>query len=110
MTEGNGIFVIVRISKGKFALERADEIEQLLIQAEATLREPLQKMRGLVHYYVGIDREFGSVTNVSVWETIEDAREMYSLQPMLDLRPSFEAAGAVFETITNHEALWTITP
>ena len=102
--------MIVRISKGTFHLENTKEIERLLEQAENTLREPLQQMHGLVHYYVGIDREHGSVTNVSVWETIEDARAMYSLQPMLDLRPSFEEAGAVFETITNHETLWTITP
>jgi hypothetical protein len=29
---------------------------------------------------------------------------------MLAQRPILEGAGVSFETITNHEALWTITP
>jgi hypothetical protein len=101
---------VVRISKGRFGVEKLAEIEQLLAAAEAALREPLQELKGLVHYYVGIDRELGYLTNVSVWETLEDAHQMDSLQPMLALRPSFEENGASFETITNHETLWTITP
>jgi hypothetical protein len=35
---------------------------------------------------------------------------MDSLQPMLAQRPVLEAAGVTFETITNHETLWTIAP
>jgi hypothetical protein len=101
---------VVRISKGKFALEGVAEAERLLREAEASLRGPLQALRGLLHYYVGIDRELGYLTNVSVWETLEDAHQMDSLQPMLALRPAFEEAGMSFETITNHETLWTITP
>lgn len=101
---------VVRISKGKVAVDSVAEFERLLVQAEASLREPLQKLNGLLHYYVGIDHELGYITNVSVWETLEDAHQMDSLQPMLALRPIFEAAGASFETITNHETLWTITP
>ena len=101
---------VVRISKGMFGLEKVAEAERLLREAEASLRDPLQALHGLLHYYVGIDRELGYLTNVSVWETLEDAHQMDSLQPMLALRPSFEATGASFETITNHETLWTITP
>ena len=101
---------VVRISKGRFPLEALAELERLLEQSETQLRDPLQELKGLVHYYVGIDREHGYMTNVSVWESLEDARQMDSLQPMLALRPSFEGAGASFETITNHETLWTITP
>lgn len=101
---------VVRISKAHFPLEKLTEVERLLEDSEMTLREPLQELKGLVHYYVGIDREHGYMTNVSVWESLDDARQMDSLQPMLALRPSFESAGASFETITNHETLWTITP
>ena len=101
---------VVRISKGDFPVGQASKIESMLRDAERDLREPLQGLRGLVHYYSAIDRDLGYMTNVSVWETLEDARQMETLQPMLALRPSFEAAGARFETITNHETLWTITP
>jgi len=101
---------VVRISKSKFPDDKEADFERMLREAEATLREPLEALHGLVHYYVGLDRELGYITNVSVWETLEDAHQMDSLQPMLALRPSFESAGATFEPITNHETVWTITP
>ena len=101
---------VVRISKGRFDLSRLAEAERLLAQSETALREPLQGLAGLLHYYVGLDRELGYLTNVSVWDTNADAHEMDTLQPMLAQRPILEAAGISFETITNHETIWTITP
>jgi hypothetical protein len=99
---------VVRISKGRFDLARLAEAERLLAQSEAALREPLQALPGLLHYYVGIDREQGYLTNVSVWETLEDAHQMDTLQAMLAQRPILEAAGVEFEPITNHETLWEL--
>jgi len=101
---------VVRISKGKLSRENLAEAERLLAASQATLREPLKQLNGLIHYYVGIDREQGYLTNVSVWESLEDAHQMDSLQPMLAQRPILETAGVSFEVITNHETLWTITP
>ena len=101
---------VVRISKGRFDTANAGEAERLLAQSEAALRDPLQQLKGLVHYYVGVDRELAYLTNVSVWETLEDAHQMDSLQPMLAQRPILEAAGVSFEQISNHETLGTITP
>ena len=101
---------VVRISKGKFAPDKLGEAERLLGEGEAALRGPIEGLNGLLHYYVGIDRELGYLTNVSVWETLEDAHQMDSLEPMLAQRPILEAAGVEFEPITNHETLWTITP
>ena len=47
--------------------------------------------------------------NVSVWETLADAKQLDTLQAMLDLAPPFVAAGARFERpITNHETLWAL--
>src|SRR5919204_7052002 len=98
---------VVRISKGKVDAANLDEAERLLAESQAALRQPLQQLNGLVHYYVGIDRELGYLTNVSVWETLEDAHQMDSLQPMLAQRPILEAAGVSFEQISNHQAIWT---
>ena len=84
--------------------------ERLLLESEKALREPLSRLRGLVHYYVGIDRATGYLTNVSVWESLEAAHQMDTLQAMLAQRPVLEAAGVTFEVITNHETLWMITP
>jgi hypothetical protein len=102
--------VVVRISKGSFPIDRLEEAEAALATSEVALRVALEAMPGLVHYYVGIDRATGQLTNVSVWETMEHARAMYELPEMLAQRPVLEAAGVTFETITNHEVLWTITP
>jgi hypothetical protein len=101
---------VVRISKGKFDLSRLAEAEQLLAESERALRESLQRLPGLIHYYVGIDRERGYLTNVSVWDSLASAQQMDTLPAMLAQRPILEAAGVAFEMITNHNTLWTITP
>ena len=49
------------------------------------------------------------MTNVSVWDTLEDAQQMASLHAMLDLARTFMDAGVRFERpITNHETLWAL--
>jgi hypothetical protein len=99
---------VVRISKGRFDLANLAEVERLFVESEGHLREPLEALDGLLDYYVAIDRELGYLTNVSVWETLADAHQMDTLQPMLAQRPVMEAAGVEFEKITNHETLWEI--
>ena len=101
---------VVRISKGRVDPAKLVEAERLLVESELALREALQALPGLQHYYVAIDRAHAQLTNVSVWDTLEHAQQMDTLQPMLAQRPILEAAGVTFETITNHETLWTITP
>jgi hypothetical protein len=99
---------VIRISKGKFDPKHAAEAEQRLRESERALRQTLSQLAGLLHYYVGIDRERGFLTNVSVWDSLEHAQQMDTLQAMLAQRPILEAAGVEFEVITNHETLWTI--
>jgi hypothetical protein len=45
-----------------------------------------------------------------VWDTIEHARVMSELRPMLGQRPILEGAGVLFEQVTNHEVLWSLDP
>jgi hypothetical protein len=99
---------VVRISKGRFDLTNLDQAERLLAASEQALRAPLRQLTGLLHYYVGIDREQGYLTNVSVWETLEDAHQMDALTAMLAQRPILEQAGVSFEPITNNETIWAI--
>jgi hypothetical protein len=101
--------MVVRISKGSFAHDRLADVEAALAHSEGALRAVLELMPGLVHYYVAIDRDEGQVTNVSVWDAVEHAHAMNELPEMLAQRPVLEGAGVTFETITNHETLWTIT-
>ena len=102
--------VIVRISKGSFPPERRHDAERALAASEDALRDAIERMPGLVHYYVAIDRHVGQLTNVSVWDSLEHATAMSTLAEMLAQRPVMEAAGVTFEPITNHETLWTIAP
>jgi hypothetical protein len=102
--------MIVRISKGTFDGARLADADAALAASEAALRTALERMPGLLHYYVGIDREAMQLTNVSVWDTLDNAQAMSSLQEMLAQRPVLEAAGVTFEVITNHEVLWSVTP
>jgi len=101
---------VVRVSKGRFDSNNLAEARRVLTDSEGALRQPLEALNGLRHYYVGIDEERGYVTNVSVWDSLADAHQMDTLQPMLAQRPLLEAAGVTFEPITNHETLWAITP
>ena len=102
--------MVIRISKGHVEPAQLADAERLLAESERVLRGPLEVLPGLIHYYVAIDRDKGQLTNVSVWETLEHAHQMDTLQPMLAQRPILEGAGVTFEVITNHETLWTMTP
>ena len=75
-----------------------------------SLKQHWDSLDGLVHYYVGIDRVRGALTNVSVWDSLDHAHQMDTLPAMLAQRPILEAAGVSFQPITNHETLWVITP
>ena len=83
--------MIVRISKGRFG--PTGSVERLLAASEDALRDALHELPGLVRYYVGIDRDPGTITNTSLWDTMEHARAMNELQPMLAQRPIMEGAG-----------------
>jgi hypothetical protein len=102
--------MIVRISKGSFPPDRLADAEAALAASEAVLRPAIERMAGLLHYYVAIDRDTGQLTNTSVWDTLEHATAMSSLAEMQAQRPVLEAAGVTFEPITNHDTLWVITP
>jgi len=108
--ESSLTFMIVRISKGTFPLDRLIDAETALAASEADLRQALERLDGLIHYYVAIDRSAGQLTNVSVWDSFEHAIVMSQLAEMLAQRPVLEAAGVTFEQITNHDTLWSITP
>lgn len=79
----------------------------MMSDAEPVLRPGISAMPGLIEYYAGADEATSSLTNVSIWETLEHAKQMDSFQPMLDLGKAFAAKGAVFERpIMNYATLW----
>lgn len=99
---------IVRISRGRFAPERYEQIKKLIEESAAPLVPVLRKLHGLVYYHAAVDRETSTVLNVSIWEDLAAAKQMDTLQEMLAQRPILEGAGVTFDRIANYEPLWEI--
>lgn len=62
----------------------------------------IEELKGYLGYFVGIDKEKHTMTNVGFWATIESAKQMSTLKEMLAMRTTFEALGLKFIDITNH--------
>ncbi len=101
---------IVRISKGRFAAENYRRVKNLIEQSAAPLVPALKALSGLRYYHAAVDPETSAVVNVSIWDSMEAAKQMDTLAPMLAQRPILEAAGVTFDKIANHEPLWKIEP
>ncbi|TAE33958.1 MAG: hypothetical protein EAZ91_01195 [Cytophagales bacterium] len=100
---------IIRISIGSFQPEHTKQVESMLQnEFRETLIPAIQQLQGNLGYYVGIDRQKHAMTNVSFWETNDDAMQMATLKEMLDMRTTFEALGLTFIEITNHDTLWKL--
>lgn len=102
--------MVVRLSRGTFAPERASAVRAKLDEGRAGLEPALRQLRGLVHYYVAVDEQGSTMVNVSVWTELAEARQMDTLAPMLAQRAVFEKLGVRFDPIRNYATLWTITP
>jgi len=72
----------------------ADEVERRLERSEHGLRPAIERLAGNRGYYVGVDRKSGTMTNTSLWESLEDAQAMATLPEMLALRGTFGELGA----------------
>lgn len=102
--------MVVRLSRGAFPPEKVAAVRAKLEESRATLEPALRQLRGLLHYYVGVDEQGGTMVNVSVWTGLAEARQMDTLAPMLAQRAVFEKLGVRFDPIRSYSTLWTITP
>lgn len=100
---------VVRVSILRCPKERFAELQQMAMEADPILRPGIEAMPGLLAFYFGADEETSSLANVSLWTTLEAAKQLDTFQPMLDLGKPFAAKGAVFERpIMNHTTLWQL--
>jgi hypothetical protein len=107
--EGGMTLPVVRVSILRCEPEQFQSLRGKMVEAEEVLSPGIRAMTGLIAYFAGADEASCSLTNVSIWETETDARQMERFQPMLDLGKSFAEAGARFERpIMNYQRLWTI--
>jgi len=102
---------IVRVSVLRCNPQQFAELKKMMAESMAVLEPGLRQMRGLIHFYAGEDEAANSLVNVSVWRTLEDAKQLDTFQPMLDLGKGFVSKGATFERpIMNYASLWEIAP
>lgn len=100
---------VVRVSILRCAPEKFAELQQMMIDADAVLRPGIEAMPGLIAFYAGADEATSSLMNVSIWKTLDNARQLDTFQPMLDLGKVFVQSGATFERpIMNHLTLWQL--
>jgi hypothetical protein len=103
----SGTVTVVRVSILNIPADRLVELQSEMTAAEAAL-SGIKQLRGLKMYFVGVDADAGQFTNVSVWDTVDDAKQMSSFQPMLDLATRFAAVEGVsfVRPIANFSELW----
>lgn len=102
---------VVRLSRGSFPPEKYEAVRARLDAAKEQLIPAIRALRGCLHYWVAIDPVSNTMINVSLWETLDDAKQMDTLQPMQALAGEFIALGVTFERpITNSQMLWDLPP
>ena len=100
---------VVRVSILRCAPERFAEVRQMSVEADPILRPGIEAMPGLLAFYFGADEATSSLTNVSLWTSLEAAKQLDTFQPMKELGKSFIAKGVTFERpIMNYATLWQL--
>jgi hypothetical protein len=100
---------VVRVSILRCAPERFADLRQMMVDADAVLRPGVEAMAGLIAFYAGADEATSSLTNVSIWASLDAAKQLDRYQPMLDLGKAITASGATFERpVMNYATLWQL--
>jgi hypothetical protein len=102
---------VVRVSLAWVPPEKLDAVTQAMDYRGQPLEAAIQKLPGLISFYSGVDRERHALVNVSLWESVEAAEQMSTLQAMLDAGGVLVGLGAQFvRPIVNAETLWAFSP
>ncbi|RKT12093.1 hypothetical protein BX285_6059 [Streptomyces sp. 1114.5] len=108
MTEPLPTTAHVRLSRATFDPSRFEEVHAMNTRTSAYLIPAIQRLPGLIHFYAGVSPE-GSAVHVSVWDSVEHARQLDHLKEMVvDARGEAEAVGVTFTPIVNYPIDWTI--
>jgi hypothetical protein len=65
---------VVRLSRGSFDAANVIKVRRRLEEADLVLVPAIQRMRGCLHYWAGVDPISNTMINVSVWASLEDAK------------------------------------
>ena len=108
MTEPLPATAVVRVSRASFDPSRFAEVDAVDTKVSEYLVPAIQRLPGLIHYYVGVSPE-GSMVHISVWDSEEHAAQMSQLKEMsVDASGEMVAVGLTFVPIVNYPITWTI--
>ena len=98
---------VIRISIGHFDAAQARQVAAALVASKARLEPGVRALKGNLGFFAGIDHANNAMHNVSFWETVADAEQMSSFEPMRKLAAEFVDLGVRFERpILNFDTLW----
>lgn len=100
--------MILRINRGKFDPANRAQVTKLLAESEQILAPAIKQLKGFHSYQTGVDGEKGIIIAASLWESAEEGAKVGTLPEMVSQRQPMEAAGVVFEPVTNIEILWEV--
>jgi quinol monooxygenase YgiN len=100
--------MFVRLSRGRFAADKFQEMADRLQAAEEILSPAIRALPGLIEYYAGIDAESSTMIRVSVWDKAEHAEQISKLPEILRLRSEFEQAGVQWEPVNTYSVAWWV--
>ena len=84
---------VVRVSILRCPPERFVELRQMMVEDDSVLRPGIEAMAGLLAFYVGADEATSSLSNVSLWTSLEAAEQLDAFQPMLKTGKSIHCEG-----------------
>ena len=100
---------VIRISKGNFPQEKFKEIEARVNDSENILKPAIIHLDGFLNFYAGIDPATNSMINVSIWNSLSNAKQLDTFEPMLKLAAEFIESGVQFDRpVNNFLGLWEI--
>lgn len=100
----------------RVALVRCDPENFVLIsdkmqESEKELRPGIEAMPGLIAYYAGADAETLTLTNVSLWDSVEHANQINTFEPMSRLAQDLiDHGGRPERPVMNHVTQWSFGP
>ncbi|MBV9893953.1 MAG: hypothetical protein JO020_07285 [Chloroflexi bacterium] len=99
---------VVRLSRGTFDPARFAEIDETSRRTGNYLVPAIRRLAGLNAYFAGVSPS-GSMINVSLWNSMEDADQMSRLPEMVErARADFEPFGMSFIPIVNYPISWRL--
>ena len=108
MTESLPETAHVRVSRFTFDTSRYGEVNAMNTRISSYLVPAITALPGLLHFYAAVSPG-GSAVHVSVWDTLEHAKQLDTLKEMVVIaRAEAEEAGATFEPVVNYPIGWTI--